>query len=84
MAANDIKGKELTIEALLDGVSKEHLMGSGGIDRLENARDFMVDNDYVKDMIVHRRHSVADKFAGYEILLEKLLARGPMDVVFDN
>ncbi|KAL0825353.1 hypothetical protein Bca101_049030 [Brassica carinata] len=83
MAANKIDGERVTIELLLDGVSKEHLMGSGGIDRLESARDFMVTNGYVTDMIVHRRPSVSEEFAGYEILLEKLLARGPMVVVFD-
>ncbi|WZZ33143.1 hypothetical protein YC2023_016544 [Brassica napus] len=56
---------------------------SGGIDRLESAKDFMVSNDYVKDMVAHRRPSHPDEFAGYEILLEKLLARGPVVVVFD-
>ncbi|CAH8327110.1 unnamed protein product [Eruca vesicaria subsp. sativa] len=83
MAANKIDGKELTSEQLLDGVPKSHLMISGGIDRLENARDFMVENNYVKDMIVHRRPVDPVDFPGFEILLEKLLARAPVVVVFD-
>ena len=83
MAAYDIKGKELTSKQLLDGVPRKHLMSSGGIDRLESAKDFMVSNDYVKYMVAHRRPSHPDEFAGYEILLEKLLARGPVVVVFD-
>ncbi|CAN6844393.1 unnamed protein product [Brassica oleracea] len=77
MAANDIKGKELTSKQLLDGVPRKHLMSSGGIDRLESTKDFMVSNDYVKDMVVHRRPSHPDEFAGYEILLEKLASQRP-------
>lgn len=73
MASNKIDGERVTIELLLDDVSPTHLMSSGGLDQLENARDFMVDNNYVKDMIVHRRPSYPDDFffQCIKIMMEK-------------
>ncbi|CAN7008491.1 unnamed protein product [Brassica oleracea var. botrytis] len=75
----------LTVAMLLAGVHSRYQSESHGVDRLEDLRPFMVDGGYVREMIVHHRPRgfVQAEQNDFEMLIENLLAKGPVVVAFD-
>ncbi|KAJ4891917.1 hypothetical protein Rs2_31665 [Raphanus sativus] len=75
----------LTTKMLLEGVPIHYQSETCAVDRLEDVRSFMVEGNYVRQMVVHHRPrgNDEDDQNKFESLIEYLLVRGPVVASFD-